>query len=179
MVVLRKLRKEQPLLVLQRLYLKTKDEKYFEQILKRFERFLVKYVDKFTNDPHKKEDLLQEARIGLWLTISREFSKESHLVHSIEWGVKSYVRSKFKKEKYILSEECNNFREECFEEAVFTRCLLLDLVLRLTPLQKFVLGFFKSGYSMTEIGKILGVTTSAVSDTFKRIRLKAREVFYA
>jgi len=167
------------LYLLQKAYIHTGDEYYFEKIFKRFEYFLKKYVSMFTYDPFEREDLFQEASIGFWKTLKRESPNEGYLVKRLVWKAKTAVRDNFKrKEEYFTNSSETVKNDYDFEKNLEVTEFFIALRKILNPHQNYILDMYLEGYTQTEISKKFGVSISAINDTMKRIRDKGKEIYY-
>ena len=169
--------KRNELLEFHKKYLETKNERYIEAILDRFEPFLNSYSRKFTNDFFEREDLIQEGRLAIWLALQKNYREESHLVVNIINSVRNSIRKAFKPTKYFTIEEYyqedNSYN---FEELLYIHSFIDSLKEKLTERQKIILDMVYRGYSFTDIAKIFKVSIVAINESFMAVRKKAKRL---
>jgi RNA polymerase sporulation-specific sigma factor len=183
------------------------DDRAFSQILKELEPDIKKKTNRFYIRGSEKEDVLQEARIGLWKAIEdfdenggmafRYFAVNLCVPRRLITQISSANRNKFKLQNEAISlstpvrtdlddseQSLGDFIEDD-ESDLLVDILIQEefeelsdiLKVRLTPLEKSVFEKYSEEDSYKDIARALDQTPKAVDNALMRIRKKAREVF--
>lgn len=188
---------------------KAGDDKAFNDILKELEPDIKKKISKFYIRGSEKDDVLQEARIGLWKAIEdfdenggmafRYFAVNLCIPRRLITQISSANRNKFKLQNEAVSLETpvrTDIEDSEQSLADFIEDDQNDLLgnilvheeyqelseilkVRLTPLEKSVFEKYSEEDSYKDIARALNQTPKAVDNALMRIRKKAREVFTA
>ena len=185
------------------------DQRAFSQILKELEPDIKKKTNRFYIRGSEKDDVLQEARIGLWKAIEdfdenggmafRYFAVNLCVPRRLITQISSANRNKFKLQNEALSlatpvrtemEDSEQSLADFIQDD--SSDLLGDILIheeyeelseilkvRLTPLEKSVFEKYSEEDSYKDIARSLDQTPKAVDNALMRIRKKAREVFTA
>lgn len=183
------------------------DDRAFSQILKELEPDIKKKTNRFYIRGSEKEDVLQEARIGLWKAIEdfdenggmafRYFAVNLCVPRRLITQISSANRNKFKLQNDAISlstpvrtdlDDSEQSLGDFIEDE--NNDLLVDILIqeefeelseilkvRLTPLEKSVFEKYSEEDSYKDIARALDQTPKAVDNALMRIRKKAREVF--
>jgi RNA polymerase sporulation-specific sigma factor len=183
------------------------DNRAFSLILKELEPDIKKKTNRFYIRGSEKEDVLQEARIGLWKAIEdfdenggmafRYFAVNLCVPRRLITQISSANRNKFKLQNEAISlatpvrtdlddseQSLGDFIEDDKSDLLVDILVqeeyeeLSDILkIRLTPLEKSVFEKYSEEDSYKDIARALDQTPKAVDNALMRIRKKAREVF--
>jgi RNA polymerase sporulation-specific sigma factor len=183
------------------------DDRAFSLILKELEPDIKKKTNRFYIRGSEKEDVLQEARIGLWKAIEdfdenggmafRYFAVNLCVPRRLITQISSANRNKFKLQNEAISlatpvrtdlddseQSLGDFIEDDKSDLLVDILVqeefeeLSDILkIRLTPLEKSVFEKYSEEDSYKDIARALDQTPKAVDNALMRIRKKAREVF--
>lgn len=183
------------------------DDNAFKAILKELEPEIKKKTNKFYIRGSEKDDVLQEARIGLWKAIEdfdenggmafRYFAVNLCVPRRLITQISSANRNKFKLQNEAVSlatpvrvdmddseQSLADFIQD--EDSDLLGDILVHeefeelseiLKIRLTPLEKSVFEKYAEEDSYKDIANALEQTPKAVDNALMRIRKKAKEVF--
>lgn len=183
-----------------------KSQKAFTEILKYFQTDLNKIANKFFINGSDTEDVIQEARIGLWKAVLdwdanagmsfRNFA----LSLCCQRNVLTAIMTANRKKNQILNDSISydvpiNTIDENAEQSLadFMEDVNSDLLYnmikkeefdyfnnelykKLTKLEWDIYHYYKKNYSYEEIAILLNIKTKAVDNALVRIRKKALEV---
>lgn len=166
-------------------YVIEKDKEAYGEIVKRYEKKLLRYADYLLQNKHKAEDVVQEAFIKAYVNL-KSFDTKRKFSSWIYRIVHNEAINKIKKEKGKISLEANEWIKEVFdsgediqadyekeETANMVRSCLDKLSVKYrSPLTLFYL----EDRTYEEIGDILKMPTSSVGTRIRRGRKKLAEI---
>jgi RNA polymerase sporulation-specific sigma factor len=184
------------------------DQRAFDKILKELEPDIKKKTNRFYIRGSEKDDVWQEARIGLWKAIEdfdenggmafRYFAVNLCVPRRLITQISSANRNKFKLQNEAISlstpvrtemedseQSLADFIQD--EDSDLLNEILIQeefdelseiLKIRLTPLERSVFEKYSEEDSYKDIAKSLDQTPKAVDNALMRIRKKAKEVFF-
>lgn len=184
------------------------DQRAFDKILKELEPDIKKKTNRFYIRGSEKDDVWQEARIGLWKAIEdfdenggmafRYFAVNLCVPRRLITQISSANRNKFKLQNDAISlstpvrtemEDSEQSLADFIQDEdsdLLSEILIQEefdelseiLKVRLTPLERSVFEKYSEEDSYKDIAKSLDQTPKAVDNALMRIRKKAKEVFF-
>lgn len=174
-------------------------EDSFEEILEKLDKYIYKIVNKYYIAGYEKEDLIQEARIGVY-SAKKYFDKEKNdnfikfaclcIERRIIMLLKKSKRQKniplnesLSLDKPILDDNDNSFidiinindDDICkYLEKENLKDRKKELFEKLSEKEREVLELYISGFNISEIKEKMSLTYKSVDNTIQRIKKKAK-----
>ncbi len=167
--------------------LKTGDEHAFDHFFNYYYPGLVLYADRFLNNLHLAEEIVQSVFMKLWKdrrALDIHSSVKAYLFRSVQNKCLDMLKHKKVRNKHTLEmmRSAENVREETWETYIETElaALILEAVDKLPPECKKIFRYSRiRNYSYKDISEKLGISVKTVENqiakALKRLRIELKD----